>query len=256
MLASTVGMANELDGPRTPRHPASPLAAQFDKVYPFSLAPAAARVRFAAIARRVPMKHGERAWRMGDPGWAFAFVSKGIVKIVRQRPGGRSDILGIFGPGEAIGTIAAVRGSPYPADAVAVTAHAEIVQIPRAEVLAVAHEDAAFATALAEGCANRAAGLRDMTAVLSAGSVETRLAALVCEIAERFGDEDEDGTLRVPVALSRGDLAAFVATSTETAIRTLSRWAKDGLVSSYEGGLLVHDPAKLRAIAARAPTAA
>ena len=65
--------------------------------------------------------------------------------------------------------------------------------------------------------------------------------------AVRFerGDELEDGTTLIPLRLTRAELAALVGTTVETTIRTLSRWSREGLVSTIDGGLTVHDPVAL-----------
>ena len=82
--------------------------------------------------------------------------------------------------------------------------------------------------------------------VLSAGSVEARLATLLVQLDERFGDEFEDGTTRVPVALSRQELADLVATSFETAIRSMTKWEREGIVETTNQGFSILNRAELR----------
>lgn len=224
----------------------APIEALLARVAPFSSASPAARASFAAAARRLVLTEGEKAWRAGDPSWAFAFVVRGIVKLARPRVGGRADILGIFGPGEAIGIVAALRGIPYPADALAASKEAEVVQIPRIEVLHASGREIEFTNALAHCCACRACGMRDMNNVLAAGGVEARLAALLVSLADRFGDIDEDAALRVPVVLTRAELASCISSTMETVIRTMSRWDADGVVETCDQGFVVRLPEQLR----------
>src|SRR5437879_10896625 len=80
---------------------------------------------------------------------------------------------------------------------------------------------------------------------LFTASAEERLATTLMELGERFGDEMEDGTTLIPLRLTRAELAALVGTTVETTIRTLSRWSREGLVSTVDGGLAVHDPTAL-----------
>ena len=226
--------------------PGASIEALLARVAPFSSASAPARSTFAAAARRLVLAEGERAWRSGDPSWAFAFVARGIVKLSRPRPGGRVDIIGIFGPGEAIGIVAALRGHPYPADALTASREAEVIQIPRNEVLHVSEREIEFMTGLAHCCASRAGGMRDMNAVLTAGGVEARLAALLMNLAERFGDIDEDGALRVPVILTRAELASCISSTMETVIRTMSRWNSDGVMETCDQGFVIRSADRLR----------
>lgn len=230
--------------------PGNPLDALLARVHPFSRASLGVRAGFAVAARRRAAQAGGRFWQAGDPSLDFSFVSKGLVKLVRPRAGGRLDIIGIFGPGEAIGIVTAVRGIPYPADAVAASLHAEVIHVPREDVLSAQQRDPAFAGAIAECCACRACRMRDMHAILSAGGVESRLAAFLVDLADRFGDiDDEDASVRIPVALARSELAACAATTAETTIRVMSKWSRQGLVRSHRQGFVISSIEALRALA-------
>jgi CRP-like cAMP-binding protein len=219
------------------------------RVPPFSSASPEARASFAASARRIVLSGDDRAWRAGDPSFAFAFIARGIIKLVRPRFGGRADILGIFGPGEALGIVAAMRGVPFATDAVGVTRESEVVQIPRTDVLDVAAREPAFALAIAQACAARAASMRELNAILSAGGVEARLAALVLYLAERFGDIDDEAMVRIPVVLTRAELASCISTSPETVIRIMSRWAAAQVLETGADGFLIRSQERLRELA-------
>lgn len=83
---------------------------------------------------------------------------------------------------------------------------------------------------------NTSTVLRGRIEVLSAGSVPQRLATLLLQLADRFGDTGDDGVVRIPVALSRGALARLVSARVETVIRTASEWQKRSLMGSDGGG--------------------
>jgi CRP/FNR family transcriptional regulator len=88
--------------------------------------------------------------------------------------------------------------------------------------------------------------LHDKIDVLSAGSVEARLAMLLLKLYEQLGDDFEDGTSRIPVPLSRQELADLISTSFETAIRVIARWERAGVVSTDAEGFTLKDVAELR----------
>lgn len=233
--------------PRVPRS-ANVVQALIARVAPFSAASPPARAAFSAGARRIRLRGGEPAFRANEPPRGFMFVARGIVKLVRSRCG-RSAIPELFGPGEAIGVVFALREKPYPIDAVALTPTAELIEIPRPDVVERAKLEPAFALALAETCAERAARMLDAYAILAAGGTEARLAALLVDLSERFGDVDDEGLLRVPVALSRAELAACICTTTETVIRLMSRWGREKFVATTPDGFVVYDAEKLRKLA-------
>jgi CRP/FNR family transcriptional regulator len=53
----------------------------------------------------------------------------------------------------------------------------------------------------------------------------------------------------VPLPLSRRELADLTGTTIETSIRIMSRWAKEGIVSTERDGFLVKDAAALARLA-------
>jgi len=90
--------------------------------------------------------------------------------------------------------------------------------------------------------------LHDKIEILGAGAVEARLATALLKLHAEFGDELDDGTSIIPVALSRRELAEFVSTSFETAIRTMSRWEQEGVLSTDPRGFNLFKISVLRAI--------
>jgi CRP/FNR family transcriptional regulator len=98
--------------------------------------------------------------------------------------------------------------------------------------------------------------LLDTIDVLSAGSVEARLATLLLKLNVRFGDDFDDGTSEIPIALSRRDLSQLVATSLETAIRVMSRWEREGVLKTTRRGFTLQDVGKLSSLSGHAPALA
>jgi CRP-like cAMP-binding protein len=89
--------------------------------------------------------------------------------------------------------------------------------------------------------AQRVQALQAKVQILSAGGVEARLASLLLDLAERFGDELDDDTVVIPLALSRQDLANLVSTTFETTVRVMSRWQKAGWVQTTEDGFVLRN---------------
>ena len=79
--------------------------------------------------------------------------------------------------------------------------------------------------------------------------VEARLAAALLRLAERDGVGTRAG-LALPFHLTRQSLADMTGTTVETAIRSVSRWLKAGLVIDEGGRLVIVDRTALAEIAA------
>jgi CRP/FNR family transcriptional regulator len=80
---------------------------------------------------------------------------------------------------------------------------------------------------------------------LAVDPVEARLAGALLRLAEREGAPARRG-LALPFHLTRQSLADMAGTTVETAIRTVSRWLKDGLVADEGGRLVIEDVDALR----------
>jgi CRP/FNR family transcriptional regulator len=78
--------------------------------------------------------------------------------------------------------------------------------------------------------------------------VEERIARLLLRKADEVA-RHEHGGLFIPLALSRQELADMTGTTIETAIRVMSRWAKQGLVATRDDGFVLLDRRRLAALA-------
>lgn len=204
---------------------------------------------FSRGAIRKRAKRGESLWREGDAATAFVLLTAGLVKIVQRAGDPHAAIIGVFGPREAIGTVALLRRANYPAAAVAASAVVEYLRLDPAPVFAAMQSDLAVAQIINGAVLANTGRLHDKISVMSAGGVPRRVAQQLLDLAERFGDELEDGTLSLPIALSRSELASLVGARVETTIRLLARWKKADLVSFDGHGAVLRAPEKLREIA-------
>jgi CRP-like cAMP-binding protein len=200
---------------------------------------------FARRAARKRLERGTHVWHVGQPAYWMAVIVSGLVKIVQHE---EAAIVAIFGAHETFGEMAVVSGGGYSADAIAATREVDLVFVEASAVKAAFESNPAFSAAMGRSLVAHGKALQEKIRIMSAGSVERRLAALLQHLTERFGDELEDGTHVVPVALSRAELASLVGATIETTIRTMSRWQKQGIVSTSREGFVVHTPQRLAAI--------
>lgn len=188
---------------------------------------------------------GEHIFRAGEPATFVGIVARGLVKLVRPVPEGAPCIVALWGPRQTIGNLAVIGREGYPGNAIVISDEAEIVTLDGDALLATAERRPALAWALARSLAEHGHALHEKIGIMSAGPVERRLKALLAHLLERFGDEYDDGTQRIPVALSRSELASLVGATVETTIRAMSRWQKQRLVETSGDGFRVLDPSWL-----------
>jgi CRP-like cAMP-binding protein len=84
---------------------------------------------------------------------------------------------------------------------------------------------------------------------LAVEKVERRVARVLLRMASASGERLEGGAVRITVPLSRQDIADMAGTVIETAIRTMSKFHKQGFVETREGRIILLHPHQLVVIA-------
>lgn len=203
--------------------------------------------RLAEASFQRVIGRGEVLFRAGEVAESITLITSGLLKLVRYLPDATESILGLFGPREAVGLIAVLQERPYPATAIALSSSVTVLSVRGADVLASMKQNTTLALALNQALIYQTKILHEKIDVMSAGAVPQRLASLLLTLAERFGDELEDQTLVLPVALSRGELSSLIGARVETTIRVLSRWQKLGILKTSRDGFVLQDLAALKA---------
>jgi CRP/FNR family transcriptional regulator len=200
----------------------------------------------ASQTRFEQLSKDQLVFYQGDPCDRVWLVYIGRVKIVYHDTDGREIILEIISSGEAFG--------------------GTVLFFPTHPATAIAMEDSTLASFSAEAYAKfllnhpptilkllHMLGVRHLAMInmqtMAGERVERRMAHILLKLAVRIGREMPDGKL-ITIPLSRQDLADMACTTLETSIRTISRFQKEGLVSTHRGGyIVIKDQERLEEIA-------
>ena len=205
----------------------------------------AERQLLAPVCRVRVYERGEAVFEEGEPATDLCFVLIGQVKIVKAALG-RDVILGLFGPGEPVGAVAVFEGKRFPASAIALEP-SSILRVPEREFFATIDAHPEMTRRLLQGLMLRQFEISRRLADL-AGPVEGRIARLFLMLAERLGRR-QGAAVTIPLALSRQEIADLTATTVESAIRVMSRWGREGLVTTEGDGFTIPDVGALRGAA-------
>ena len=202
---------------------------------------------FVGVLHLWPQASARRSRAAGsftrNPSRSVVTIASGRVKVVKMIPSGKEIILEIFGPGDPVGAVVAYEGRPYPASAIAIE-HSECILVRRNEFFALFECHPSLARGFLSGMAQRIVELTRRIPEVAGGRVETRFAHLFLKLAARMGRPQPGGRF-VPMPLSRQELADLTGTTIETCIRIMSRWGKEGIVTTERDGFLVMDTAAL-----------
>lgn len=180
----------------------------------------------------------------GEAGGGVVLLRRGLVKVVRASSAGRDVLLALRGPGDLIGEQSALDGGERSATAVCASA-CDLVVVAPAAFRAVLLERPTLALQLAAELSRR---LRDADGKRSehgSADVPARLAGRLVELAERFGEPEEDG-LRIAVPLSQEELAGWTGASREAVAAALRGLRERGWVSTGRRTITVHDLSAVR----------
>ncbi len=181
----------------------------------------------------------------GDPPEHLYFVTRGKVKITKLSQDGKEIIIEIIPPFDFFGLVAVMRGFPYPANAVAME-ETEVLKLSRSDLMRILDRFPSLMYSLTMNLGDRMRGAHETLKNIALERVEARIVSLLLKLAENVGRRTEDGIL-IDMRLSRQDIADMVGTTVETAIRTMTRFRKSGLIREVDGKVLITDPEGLRA---------
>jgi CRP/FNR family transcriptional regulator len=197
----------------------------------------------AGLSVERPFQPGEFIFFEGDgPDW-FYLVQQGRVKVVKQTPAGREFILEVFLPGEMFGAVAVFKNISYPASAQAVD-QTTVLGIKREDLLAFLARNPAVALKIINILSERVEKAHDRLRDLATERVEQRVSRTLLMVAGKLGPS---------LPFTKQEIADMAGTTTETAIRVMSRLAKGDIIHSSRGKIVIHDENRLRLLAEGPP---
>jgi CRP-like cAMP-binding protein len=214
----------------------------------FAPLPAAERARLAAQMVRQRHDKDDYLFFEGAPAQWLVFVAEGRVKMIKHSESGRETILATFGPGQIVGEVGVLVGEAYPATA-QVLEPAVTYSLRRDAYADLVHAHPDLAWALIAELGRRLQRAHEQLRSFAVEKVERRVARVLLRLANTAGERLDAGAVRITVPLSRQDVADMAGTVVETAIRTMSKFQKQGLIETREGHIVLLDPHRLVAIA-------
>jgi len=214
----------------------------------FSPLPAKERARIEGRLVRRSYAEDETIFWEGDPAEWLVIVVEGRVKMVKHSESGRETILTTFGPGQIVGEVGVLIGDAYPASAQAIEPSVT-VSLRRAEYIDLVRTYPDLAWALLQELGRRLQNAHETIRSMAVEKVERRVARVLLRLASTAGERTAEGAVRITVLLSRQEIADMAGTVLETAIRTVSKFQKQGLVDTRDGHVVILQPHRLVAIA-------
>jgi CRP-like cAMP-binding protein len=191
----------------------------------------------AGQATPVRYRKGSSIFEEGDAAEFFYVIQEGLVKVFKSTSSGKHLTFNVAGRSGTLNATAVSVGnyfmSAQPLNDVTV------LKVPRKAYLAFLSKHPSVAIELIALLSSRLNRECDRVVRLLGEDVEQRLSITLLTLARKFGTN---------LSLTREELASCAGTTTETAIRVLSKLKKRGIIgcNSRRGGIQIADLVKLQ----------
>lgn len=207
----------------------------------------------AGATRACAFHASETIWRQGEHADRALFIETGLAKTARRNSLGSARTYGLHGPGDSMGVYALCAGGDYPTDAVALSEGMSGLFVEGARLNHLAARHGEFSHRLLIEVGRFVETFFHKIEIVSAGSIERRLAVLMSWLTERYGrsDSDADGrTTYLPISLTLAHVAEIVDARIETVARVFSLWKRRGWLTMDTRGCVFREMMAIRALAA------
>ncbi|OIQ28351.1 MAG: Crp/Fnr family transcriptional regulator [Bacteroidetes bacterium MedPE-SWsnd-G2] len=184
------------------------------------------------------VKKGEIIFDEGDILNGVYCVRDGVCKLTKLSANGKDQVVKLNVKGDLIGQRSLIVEESTNLQATALT-DMELCFIPKSEIIHDLKRNPEFSMDLMQQMAHDLRDADDIIVYMAQKSVKQRIAATLLYMEKQFGVNEKGA---IAVALSREDYATIVGTATESAIRILSQFKKDGLISTEGKFIKIEDP--------------
>ncbi|SFW73555.1 Crp/Fnr family transcriptional regulator [Amycolatopsis australiensis] len=210
------------------------------------LAPADRRA-LAGSATRRSCPRGELLCREGDRSSAVLVLLAGHVRIVHGTPDGREVVVGVRGPGDVLGELAAIDAQPRSATVEALD-DVEVLEVPGGRFAALCRTRPGISWALLLVLSTRLRSVGRQWLDLGGGAAARRVAAQLMQLAVQHGVRRGDD-IAIAVPATQAELAMTAAISRESWARATRELRRRGVISTGRRQVTIHRMAELRRLA-------
>lgn len=201
----------------------------------------------ASITVIKPFRKNEFIFMEGEDYKGFYIVLKGTVKVYKTSPSGKESVLHIVRPLNTFADVPLFEGGCYPVSARA-EAESTLMFVPRREFIAILEKNVSMCLKMLSGFAKKMRSLTQRIEELTLKEVINRLAAYLVQEVENNGR----GSLPEPfikLGISKGTLASYIGTITETLSRTFHRLEEEGIIRMEGRKIFISDYSRLQELA-------
>jgi len=173
----------------------------------------------------VPIQKGETVYEEGTHPHKIYLILKGLVKCHTMDEDGKELITSFLQADDFLGFTSFMNNIPYKESATAME-NVEIAGISKEDLKGILHKNHTISMELLELLTNDISDMKSQLLQMAYSSVRKKTARTLLQFAEVMNKNPED-----TIKISRSDLASVAGIATESLIRTLSGFKKEGLIA-------------------------
>ena len=185
---------------------------------------------------------GDIIYEEGNNSNYIYLIRKGVVKNFKFDNDGKELTTNLYQEDELFGYTSFTQNIPYQESATAIK-DTELVGVSKQELKDVLDNNHKITLELIQLLTDNLSGARDQLIDMAYSSVNKKTASTILKFAEKLNNKSGE-----PIRISRNDLASVAGIATETLIRTLSSFKKDGLIEIEARNIKILDIQKLQQI--------
>lgn len=180
-------------------------------------------------------KRGQIIFNEGSKAIGLFCIYEGKVKLYRQASDGKEQIVRIAKSGDFLGYSTLLSGRKYPATAAALE-DCVVCHVPQSVLRKIFAENETFSESLIKLLSSNLEDSFSKMADLAYKPVRGRVAEALLFLNQFYKDENNtEGT----ICITREDLAGFVGTVKETAIRVLKEFKDEKLIATEKSNIAI-----------------
>mgnify|MGYP003849928975 FL=1 len=194
----------------------------------FSVLPESQLCAISEVKNLIPHRRGQILYYEGTKPLGIFCINSGVIKVYKTASNGKEQILYLAKEGDFLGYSALLGEENYSSSAMIIE-DAKICFIPREAFLGSMMKNAEFFKRITKQLCHELGVMEEKLTDASQKSIRERLAFLLLQLANSYG-VDGGQAQEINLVLTREELAGMVGTATESVIRLLSEFKRDGLI--------------------------
>jgi CRP/FNR family transcriptional regulator, anaerobic regulatory protein len=200
---------------------------------------------FEQLGRQIHFSPCETVFAQEEMTTSFYNLLEGVMRVYKLLPDGRRQIVGFALPGDFLGMTDTGRHG-FSADAIGPVS---VCRFGKAAFGRFAEDKPHLLRRINELAVHELNQARDHMVLLGRRSAEEKVATFLIGWRDRLV-QLRGPSARVPLPMSRQDIADYLGLTIETVSRTFTKLEREGVIEIIPGGVCLLDPARAAALAA------